>query len=50
MTAPPCSFHGIFWSWGQEWVWTNMEIDNEGKWLVQALREGMAILVYDGSY
>ena len=47
----PQSFFTFLKHWGGEWMWT--DVTNEGphmKWVVDAIRNGTAIWVTDGSY
>ena len=47
----PDTFFSFLREWGGEWMWTN--VVNEGKhlrWVVDALKNGTAIWVTDGSY
>lgn len=46
----PMTLREIFESWGEEWVWRNVEIDDEGEWLAEAISQGTVILVCDGSF
>lgn len=46
----PTTLRDIFERWGEEWVWRNIEIDDEGEWLAKAIRHRTVILVCNGSY
>ena len=37
----------IFTEWGETWVWKHFSIDDNGKWLAEAIRGGTTILVCD---
>ena len=48
--TPPTTLVEIFNTWGEIWIWEFIQIQEEGKWLAEALTNNSAQLVCDGSY
>lgn len=46
----PRTLQEIFNEWEETWVWENIRIDGDGRWLAEAMRNGTAIMVSDGSF
>ena len=46
----PTTITDILKSWGETWIWDQLQIDENGKWLAEAIENNTAILVCDGSY
>ena len=48
--TPPTTIIDILISWGEIWIWDQLQIAEEGKWLADAIETNTATLVCDGSY
>jgi len=49
--AEPDDFLSFLKDWGGEWMWRNVHNERQNlKWVVEAMQEGTAIWVTDGSY
>jgi hypothetical protein len=42
--------HDIFREWGEMWVWKHFKIEDNGRWVAEAITRGSATIVCDGSY
>ena len=48
--TPNSTLQLIFSSWGNTWLWDNVQVDGDGSWLQDAISNGTIMLVCDGSY
>ena len=44
------TLQSILTFWGNIWLWDNVQVDEDGSWLPDAIRRGTIALVCDGSY
>jgi hypothetical protein len=47
---PATSFWEIVQSWGQTWLWENIQISGDFTWLAEAIVDNSLVAVTDGSY